>query len=170
MDAGALPGTSHTTVALCIRNTDKRQVGVHGNSRGCETMPLEKQTRLVNVLGRTGKIVRMSMQAPAYCTLRVNPPSMPRTPFPATLFLWERHCSAPHFKGYTILSISFLTESPPMHEGYGLLLRGYYVPSVYIYDLIYNLVPLGGQMWETGNSCVLFIEFLQTSSTVPGTQ
>lgn len=28
-----------------------------------------------------------------------------------------------------------------MHEGYGLLLRGYYVPSVYIYDLIYNLVP-----------------------------
>lgn len=57
-----------------------------------------------------------------------------------------------------------------MHEGYGLLLRGYYVLSVYIYDLIYNLVPLGGQMWETGNSCVLFIEFLQTSSTVPGTQ
>lgn len=47
-----------------------------------------------------------------------------------------------------------------MHEGYGLLLRGYYVPSVYIYDLIYNLVPLEGQMWETGNSCVLFIEFL----------
>lgn len=57
-----------------------------------------------------------------------------------------------------------------MHEGYGLLLRGYYVPSVYIYDLIYNLVPLEGQMWETGNSCVLFTEFLQTSSTVPGTQ
>lgn len=81
VDAGALPGTSHTTVALCIRNTDKQQVGVHGNSRGCETMPLEKQTRLVNVLGRTGKIVRMSMQAPAYCTPRVNPPSTPRIPF-----------------------------------------------------------------------------------------
>lgn len=33
---------SHTMVALFIRNTDKQQVGVHGNSRGFETMPLEK--------------------------------------------------------------------------------------------------------------------------------
>ena len=51
---------SHTMVALSCGNTNQPQVGVHSNSGGFETVPLEKHTRLVNVQGGTGELLRMS--------------------------------------------------------------------------------------------------------------
>jgi hypothetical protein len=59
---------SHTMVALSCGNTNQSQVGVYSNSGGFETVPLEKYTRLANLLGGTGEISGRSTQVPAHPT------------------------------------------------------------------------------------------------------
>ena len=59
---------SHTMVALSCGNTNQSQVGMHSNSGGFETVPLEKYSRLANVLRGTGEILRRSTPVPAHPT------------------------------------------------------------------------------------------------------